>query len=347
MNDSLASLQDNRSRPRRRLWLLALVPSVPAGRWLSGCVIFGLALLVFQLGGALSVHPNGGQTWSVALFFCVILAYITPVFHYVTERTEEAFDELAEHLPLQDAERQAVRAEISSKTGRWYLSNSAIAVLVWLLQSWLLAGDAAHMGESISRSSLGFVMSIGPLFVWLFMFCGLNALVDNARLFRRLTRELDVDLLDPQALNPVGRMAVSSTLLVIGSQASFPIMWIGGSTDPWTTIPGIIGTTIALVFMFLVPVWPVHLALRAAKRRALASIQREINEHRGVARTLDATTLGTLQPLLIYRREIDSVPEWPFDLGIVTRLGLYLVIVPLTWIGAALIEILVDVFLAG
>jgi len=36
------------------------------------------------------------------------------------------------------------------------------------------------------------------------------------------------------------------------------------------------------------------------------------------------------------------VSEWPFDVGVITRLGLYLIIPPLTWIGAVLIERLVD-----
>ena len=33
---------------------------------------------------------------------------------------------------------------------------------------------------------------------------------------------------------------------------------------------------------------------------------------------------------------------WPFDTGALTRLSLYLIIPPLTWAGAALIERLVD-----
>jgi len=53
-----------------------------------------------------------------------------------------------------------------------------------------------------------------------------------------------------------------------------------------------------------------------------------------------------MSPLLSYRREVLGTREWPFDLGVVTRLGLYLVIVPLTWIGAALIENVVDLFIA-
>ena len=37
--------------------------------------------------------------------------------------------------------------------------------------------------------------------------------------------------------------------------------------------------------------------------------------------------------------------EWPFDVGVMTRLAFYLVIPPLTWVGAALIENAVDALL--
>jgi hypothetical protein len=52
--------------------------------------------------------------------------------------------------------------------------------------------------------------------------------------------------------------------------------------------------------------------------------------------------LGELNAQLSLRREIREVSEWPFDFSVLTRLLLYLIIPPLTWIGAALIEVLID-----
>jgi hypothetical protein len=58
-----------------------------------------------------------------------------------------------------------------------------------------------------------------------------------------------------------------------------------------------------------------------------------------------AQDYATIAPLLIYRREIGRISDWPMDINVVTRLGLYLIIVPLTWVGAALIENAVDMFI--
>ncbi len=95
------------------------------------------------------------------------------------------------------------------------------------------------------------------------------------------------------------------------------------------------------------PVWPIHIALRKFKRAELARVQEEIDSRRQDQPQSSWHSHEAVAPLLTYRREIASVPEWPFDLSIMVRFGLYLVIVPLTWIGAALIENLVELFVGS
>jgi len=301
--------------------------------------MFMVLLLFFWLTGTLP-DSNAAPT---ALFFCAILSYITPIISYVTERTEAAFDELADHLTLEPSAVARLREGLSRKSTKWFVVNTSMGVAVWLLQSRVLAGSFEVMFGMLSGSGIDFAMAVGPLPVWIFMFCATHALVDNARTFRRLARAVHIDLLDASPLTPFGRMAVTSTLVVIGSQALFPLMWLGEDTDPWTSIPGLLGTSLALLYLFFAAVWPLHQRLRATKREELVRLGREIRILR--ASSADPATDLTLSPLLVYRREIADALEWPFDISIVARFALYLVIVPLTWIGAALIENLVDVFI--
>ena len=60
---------------------------------------------------------------------------------------------------------------------------------------------------------------------------------------------------------------------------------------------------------------------------------------------LESADIDTLSPLLAYRREITQLSTWPFTMGSMTTLAFYLIIPPLTWAGAALIENLVDFLL--
>jgi hypothetical protein len=342
VNRARSSAGDS-TRATRRLWILALVPSTRHGRLQSAALILLTLLVVFWLTGAFEL-PTGGDepSWPAALFFCAILAYITPVFHLITCRTEDDFADLSGQLDLPRERLAALSARIREKPLAWVLANLAIGLSAWLLQSWLLLGSVAAMTNALTSSLTELAMALGPLPVWLFMSCAIQALIDNARLFRRLAGSVEVNLLDPTSLHPFGRMAVSSTLVVIGAQALFPIMWLDADTDPWTTIPGLLATTVAMVFLFLAPVWPIHRAVRRAKRQELERIRQQIA---ALARAGGEPSYPALAPLLTYRREIAAAPEWPFDLSIVARFGLYLIIVPLTWIGAAVIERLVDTFL--
>jgi hypothetical protein len=342
---SPSSAVDSASPPvRHRLWLLRLVPDVRHGRWWCALGLFGVLVGMYWITGSLAPEQ---AAWPAALFFCVILAYIVPVFDFITRKTEEAFDALAPELSVSSDARARMRSSISEKSHTWLVINTSISVSLWLLQSWLLTGSVATMGQAITQSITSLSLVLGPLLVWVFMTCAIHALVDNARLFRALTRHVHIDPLDTNALTPFGSMAVSSTLAVIGSQAAFPILWLGPETDPWTTIPGLIGTTVPLLYLFFAPILPIHVALRTEKQRELGRVQEEINARRRAGSGEGASASEAMAPLLIYRREVAGSPEWPIDLGLLARLGLYLIIVPLTWIGAALIELIVDFFVQG
>lgn len=324
----------------RRLWLLALVPNMRFGRWLAGLTAFVLIAGVLAGVGAF-VDEGGKFIGFVPLFFCVIVAYIIPVFHFITAHTEQAFDDLAPMLDLDAEKRAALRHSIGHKSWRWVGINLTFSVALWMLQSWLLAG-AGVMGSAYTSGLQQAVRATAPLLVWVSMTCVVHALIDNANLFRRLGRRVRIDVYDTRSLTPFGSMAVRSILAVVGAQASFSIMWLADTTNLWTTIPGMVPITIALLYLFFAPVWPLHRAIREAKQHEVAKLQQSINHTTGQ----DRENYAQLLPLLAMRREVMSTNEWPVDLGLLTRLSLYLVIVPLTWIGAALIENVVDVFVS-
>lgn len=335
--------------PRCLLWILRLVPKVAGGRWLSALLLFaGLAAIYLWVAlAAAEQAPDGGlPNWSVTLFFCLILAYIPATFHLVTERTEIAFDALRERLALTVEEGEALRRRIRYKTPLWVTLNLMLGLAMYVLQSLVLSGGWERMLNFALSGPVEFAGAIGPLPVWLFMTCALHALVDNARLFRELSRQTPIDIHDHRALLPFGSMAVSSILLIVGAQALFPVMWLGGEISVWTTIPGLLATIVPMVFLFAAPIWPLHQRLQAQKQKALNEAQQQINALTA-ANPTPASDLATLTPLLAYRRELAATSEWPFSVGLLSRLGFYLFIVPFTWVGAALIEILVDLFLAS
>lgn len=320
------------------------------GRWITGLVLLALLIGFYWFNGVLT-HPQiEFSAKSASLFFCVMIAYITPTYHYIIERTQVAFDLIAPQLKRVELDLpdtlSNLRASIDHKSTRWHIVVIAGAVLVWFLQSWVLAGSFSDMLRSFTSNLVELSMVIGPLFVWLFTGTAIASLVRNARLFSQLAKIVPIDLLNTGPLMAFGRMAVSATLVMIGSLAALSLMWLGGTNSPWAVLPGSILACGAMLFLLLVPIAPLRSRISDSKTVALQDVQQAIDaatpsDLKGAA----TEDLNRLNPLLVLRAELQRISEWPFDMHVLARFGLYLVIVPMTWVGAALIENLVDLLI--
>ena len=182
------------------------------------------------------------------------------------------------------------------------------------------------------------------LLLWLTMTTVIGALIGNAQLFGRLGSRMRIDLLHCPARLAVAQVAVMSTLSVIGAQVLFVFLIFDAGVGWLDILPGFLTTLLPVLILFLLPVWPLHRRLQRAKRAELGLINHQLESVRSQQVTLldDAENLSAVTRLLFYRREIQQAPEWPFDMPALTRLGLYLILPPLTWVAAALIENLVD-----
>jgi hypothetical protein len=329
-----------RKRPLYRLWPLRLVPRRRGGRWLSAALILATLLGWFQAAGVLFGSDAPESSTAAALFFAVILAYIVPVFHYITERTRAAFADIAPYLIATPAQLDAWQEQIEHRSTRWVVVVVSIGVCAWIAHTSLMY-VTPNSSAGIQTTAAWFTIMAAPGLVWILMTTAIVALLNNARLFGRLARHVRIDLLDTRPLTAFARVAVSSTLAIVGAQAAFPIMLLDPRVALAASGPGLIVTTFAMAELFVLPIWPVHRAIAAAKRAELVRINAAIATITSDT-PLAQDRLQALQPYLTYRREIVAVHEWPFDTGVTTRLAFYLIIPPLTWVAAALIDVAVE-----
>ena len=83
--------------PGQRIWLLRLVLPVRHGRLLTGLLLLSVLLPFFYLGVTEAVEDR-----TPALFFSLIIAYIIPVFSFITAKSKEALLDLRPILDLDD-----------------------------------------------------------------------------------------------------------------------------------------------------------------------------------------------------------------------------------------------------
>jgi hypothetical protein len=318
-------------------WLLRLVPRGSWGRWIAGGVIFVVVFGLFAMSVSdLVESATDRMNTSVALFFAILLAYIVPVHHLIVQRSLIALDRLNGLLPDDSELAATCRQRVLFKSPLWQVLVLSAGLGAGLAHNaLLLAGEDLLTALKTPVNLLTMVIT---LVIWLVMTATISSLVQIAAIFKHLASEVRIDPLNTGGLTPFGSVAVSSTLAMIGAQAAFPLL-IAGSDSHWTSfVPGLVATGVPMIFLFLLPVLPVHRRIVTTKREMLA----RVNDDMAPYKTLQRPDYPGLEPLLVYRREILEASEWPFDTSVMGRLALYLIIPPLTWIGAALIEILVD-----
>ena len=327
----------------RKIWPLKLVLPITHGRIVTGLLLLSLLLPLFYAGVV-----ETSERKPPALFFALILAYIIPVFSFITAKSQEALRALRPILDLDNAGFDQVFMRLDS---------AGLGMTLGTLVGGALAGCAhlVFIGRSVSvaiangvSSVSGLLTVVGTLMVWIVMTTVISMLIQQAVVFGRLGGSfVRVSLLDTRKLLPFARVSIISSLAIIGALALFPLINLEGGLDLMESVPGAVAVLGPLIVMFIIPVWPLHQRLVELKKRELTRlsdmIEVELGDSGGV--DLGSDDLAMLLPLLTYRREVAQLSTWPFDLGNITTLAFYLIIPPLTWAGAALIENLVDFLL--
>jgi hypothetical protein len=324
---------------RSQIWILKLVPAFAYGGWLTAALLFSLLYYTFSLG-----NDGVGTEDTPALFFSLIIAYIIPVFSFITARAEEALLELTPLLPADSNTPQSPQDTLRKVSLRILLLLSVGGTLMGLGHLLFIRGSIAQMLRELQSGPADLLSTLGTILVWVVMFTVIYMLVQQAIMFARLGAKLKISLLNTHALLPFGRVSTYSSLAILGALAMFPLINLDGQFELAEGLPGAVATIVPLIMIFFIPVWPIHKRVSALKAEALTALTAKLEACLGDDddRHPPREKIPELSALLAYRREVSQVSTWPFDLSSMTRLSLYLVIVPLTWAGAALIERLVD-----
>jgi hypothetical protein len=96
--------------------------------------------------------------------------------------------------------------------------------------------------------------------------------------------------------------------------------------------------------LLILPMLSLHRRLFEHKREFLEAMNRQLADASGA---VEPESLARIELLMQHRDRIQHTSAWPIDLSIVTRLILYIIIPPLAWLGAAVVEVGVDRLLSG
>ena len=164
--------------------------------------------------------------------------------------------------------------------------------------------------------------------------------------FSRLSDRLGaVDILDASALAPFAQRALRNVSMWMLLAAFVSLTFAGkGWAIPSLMVLGLVNLTGFALTAFLLPLLGPHRRLRGAKAEELSRARRAIRSTRDHVLAAGSTELagGRLADLVAYEARVAAASEWPIAGSTVVRLGLYLAIGLGSWVGAGLVQHLVE-----
>jgi hypothetical protein len=238
------------------------------GRWLTGLLLLLLLLSLFYLGVGESPEHK-----PPVLFFSLIIAYIIPVFSYITAKAQEALSELRSILDLDEESFRRTQMRLDSTSLRHVALSLGAGFLAGCAHISLIQGLTVVEISAMLTSFNGVLTALGTVVVWTVMMTVVVMLIRQTVLFGQLGKyHVRISLFDTRKLRPFARVSIFSSLAIIGALALFPLIGFENGLNLVESLPGVIALLAPLATMFIIPVWPVHRRLAALKERELASV---------------------------------------------------------------------------
>jgi hypothetical protein len=167
--------------------------------------------------------------------------------------------------------------------------------------------------------------------------------------FSRLGDHLaSLDLLDRAPLVPFGRRALRNVSFWMLLAAFLSLSYAGKGWATRAMPLALVSLAGFAVAAFLLPLLGAHRRLRERKAAELARVRAAIADARDRLLAPEAAEQlggGRLADLVAYEGRVAAVAEWPLDTSTLVRLVFYLTLGLGSWVGAALVEWLVDAVL--
>jgi hypothetical protein len=165
--------------------------------------------------------------------------------------------------------------------------------------------------------------------------------VHMTRAYARLGRKVEVDLFDQSLLLVFALKGLRSVVVWVLISSAFSMFWVLDSAGQ-SNILFPIGVLVLVSVALIAPTRGVHESIKVAKTSELARVTTAIRAERAAAlapRRADAPPEDArLGNLIQYQDFVKSIREWPFDVSIVARSLVLIVLGIGSWLGGAVVE---------
>ena len=183
---------------------------------------------------------------------------------------------------------------------------------------------------------------IGQLVVWVCVGFLLSIRLYVGRLFYHLGKTIKISIFEQSPLEPFARVGMLDVVIVVGGLAIAVVQSIDAQFRMENYATAFLVAIPAGTALLIRPMWSLHRRLAERKKYLLEEVCLQLETASEKSSTAD---MAVLESLLQRRDRIKAVNTWPLDVAIWRRLFFYVLIPPLAWSGAALVEVVIDKFL--
>lgn len=293
---------------------------------------------VFLIGPELYVWENFEEQKGFGIVVPTIPTFLIMCLLITTRLNQEVHRNL-----FSQGNNKAVAKELQRRFqggGFWpiaMIAGTAMSVINVNWQGMVFTWSQNGFSESVS-------IIVGNFIIWSSVSLVLFFFLIEGHSYHRIGKKVPIDLYNLDSLNGFGRASLGGFLMVMCAMALSMLQSIDFEFS-WSRYRSsfLVGGP-ASVTLALLPCWSIHRRLRRLKREHLAEISGAIADE---SNALDGQALLRMNALLARKKTIESVRTWPMDFSIFSRFILYVFIPPLAWVGAALMEIFLDSYIAG
>jgi len=328
-------------------WFYNLMHRLPGhpGVW---AVLLGAALPIITAAlediGAPIRHVRTPTELHASFFFGPVIVVQVLIMPLLYRAALDCLGSMRRAFPVSDTDFAGLRVLLIRPTARFQVQLLIAAATATVLVQEVSSSRFSRYATG-DWNSFDVWLTLSALLTFITFLWFLVLPVSRTLVLAKIIRNhIHPELFDENLGRPIATYGLRAGLIfaipyAIVNSASVTIL-----SDAWALIlPGIVGAVIAIAFT-LIPGYRLREKIREVKKAELSWVHGAITAcrsgiHSGV---MELAELRTLVDLVTYRQQIITLREWPFEARFIRGFALYFLLVPLTWVASALVELVIE-----
>jgi len=269
------------------------------------------------------------KTVGIFLLFSLLPAYLIYMTAFLWRRTDVTLEALT------SLSTKAQRETVKDHMRRLPAFGVVIIIAAAAFGASQNLALLQAMFDSATANAVDVAMFIGNCVLWCVVGAMLSWRINVNRQVSYLGEKLTLDIYRLDQLQPLARLATIEILVVAGALAFLPLQSLDAKLDSENYLPGMTVGIPSAAILFLLPLWGAHRNIVATKSTRLAELRQRQD-------LIPRDQLSPLETVTAHIDRVKSIPNWPIDIQLITRIFFYVVIAPLAWVCAALVERVID-----